>query len=309
VCIPGTPGRSEDPAVRDGVEAVIPGTDEAVLREWVAGGGPAAARRASIVLLSAQGLSTVEVAAEVGCAKQTVVTWRERYRVGGLAALGDAPRSGRPVTVDEGALLLRTLGGPPARQARWSTRTLAAELGVSNGTVAGVWRSWGIRPTDGGLRFTTRPPLDLRAGAVCALVVTGSLRALAVRPAEPSAGRDRPGAAPPDLVGRLERTCTRATGRGAAPAVDLAVAAARGGVLVVDDGCTADLPAGLRVHVTPVGRWARAVHLVVALLDGGAPAPVATDLADALDRHLDGAGDSFAWVRPGQPNRISCKKS
>src|SRR4051812_16909886 len=51
--------------------------------------------RARIVLaLSEHGVR--ETARRVGCAKSTVVKWRDRYRVEGLAGLRDRPRSGAP---------------------------------------------------------------------------------------------------------------------------------------------------------------------------------------------------------------------
>jgi transposase len=33
--------------------------------------------------------------------RPTVIAWRERYEAGGIAALGDAARSGRPAEIDE----------------------------------------------------------------------------------------------------------------------------------------------------------------------------------------------------------------
>jgi hypothetical protein len=40
--------------------------------------------------------STVQVANEFGCSRNTVILWRTRYLEHGLAGLRDAPRSGRP---------------------------------------------------------------------------------------------------------------------------------------------------------------------------------------------------------------------
>jgi transposase len=40
--------------------------------------------------------SNLEIAAELGCDRHTVGTWRIRYLEQGLAGLQDAPRSGRP---------------------------------------------------------------------------------------------------------------------------------------------------------------------------------------------------------------------
>ena len=55
-------------------------------------------RRARIVLLVADGLPLDRVAREVGVRPNVVRTWADRYRAGGLAALQDRPRSGRPQT-------------------------------------------------------------------------------------------------------------------------------------------------------------------------------------------------------------------
>ena len=55
-------------------------------------------RRARIVLLVADGLPLDQVAREVGVRPHVVRTWADRYRAGGLAALQDRPRPGRPRT-------------------------------------------------------------------------------------------------------------------------------------------------------------------------------------------------------------------
>lgn len=55
-------------------------------------------RRARIVLLAADGVPLDRIAREVGADRTLVRTWIDRYRAGGLAALQDRPRSGRPRT-------------------------------------------------------------------------------------------------------------------------------------------------------------------------------------------------------------------
>jgi transposase len=55
-------------------------------------------RRARIVLLVADGLPLDQIAREVGVRPNVVRTWADRYREGGLAALPDRPRPGRPRT-------------------------------------------------------------------------------------------------------------------------------------------------------------------------------------------------------------------
>jgi transposase len=55
-------------------------------------------RRAQMVVLAADGMPLDRIAREVGVDRTIVRTWIDRYRAGGLAALQDRPRSGRPRT-------------------------------------------------------------------------------------------------------------------------------------------------------------------------------------------------------------------
>jgi predicted signal transduction protein with EAL and GGDEF domain len=56
------------------------------------------ARRARIVLLAAAGGPLDRIARQLAVDRNVVRRWVDRYRVGGLAALQDRPRSGRPRT-------------------------------------------------------------------------------------------------------------------------------------------------------------------------------------------------------------------
>ncbi|MGH3698307.1 MAG: helix-turn-helix domain-containing protein [Pseudonocardiaceae bacterium] len=112
---------------------------------------PSLAQRARIVLMSAEGLTNTEIARRVGSTRPTVIHWRSRYATGGINALTDLPRSGRPAVVDELAVVATTLadgGRPPAHLgvSHWSSRLLAQHLGISFGTVSRIWRKWGIQP-------------------------------------------------------------------------------------------------------------------------------------------------------------------
>jgi hypothetical protein len=52
--------------------------------------------RAKIVLLAAEGLSDVEIAARLDCTDRMVAKWRRRFAAEGLAGLDERPRPGRP---------------------------------------------------------------------------------------------------------------------------------------------------------------------------------------------------------------------
>ena len=52
--------------------------------------------RAKIVLLAAEGMANVEIAARLDTSPQVVHRWRKRFGERRLKGLEDAPRSGRP---------------------------------------------------------------------------------------------------------------------------------------------------------------------------------------------------------------------
>jgi transposase len=148
--------------------------DRTILVSWARSPSiPAgAALRARIVLASAQGQGTSQVAARLAVSRPTVIAWRERYRAGGIAALADAPRSGRPTTVDQAEILARTLEPPPAALGitHWSSRLLAAELGVGDATIARCWRRFGLQPwRRESFKFSTDPALEAKVRDVVGL--------------------------------------------------------------------------------------------------------------------------------------------
>ena len=67
------------------------------------------AQRARIVLLAAEGLPNAEIARRVGVTRPTVIQWRNRYQAGGVGALGDLERSGRPPVIDDADVVVATL--------------------------------------------------------------------------------------------------------------------------------------------------------------------------------------------------------
>jgi transposase len=126
------------------------------------------AQRARIVLLAADGLPNAEIARLTGTSRPTVVGWRARYDEGGVAALEDQPRSGRPPEIDEIEVVVATLadeGRPPEHLGvtHWSARLLAAELGISFASVARIWRKWNLQPWRiETFKFSTDPELDAK---------------------------------------------------------------------------------------------------------------------------------------------------
>jgi transposase len=105
------------------------------------------ARRAQIVLSAADGLDNHTIAAQVGVGRVQVGRWRTRYIEGGLAAIQqDLPRGGRPVKADAAQIVRLTTQTLPPNATQWSTRSMAAQVGVSDTTVLRVWRQHGLKP-------------------------------------------------------------------------------------------------------------------------------------------------------------------
>jgi transcriptional regulator with XRE-family HTH domain/transposase len=139
--------------------------------------------RARIVLLAAQGLANAEIARRLGVSGPTVLIWRNRYQAGGIQALSDLPRSGRPATHDELAVLAATLTAPPERLGvtHWSARLLGAELGVSFATVARIWRKWNVQPwRTETFKFSTDPELEAKIRDVVGLYLNPPEKAVVV---------------------------------------------------------------------------------------------------------------------------------
>jgi transposase len=128
--------------------------------------------RARIVLAVADGAGTTGTADLVGVSRPTVIKWRDRFAEHGMAGLDDEPRSGRPKTIDDAAILAATLDPPPERLGvtHWSTRLLASQLGVGDATVARAWRKYCIKPwRRETFKFSTDPELEAKVRDVVGL--------------------------------------------------------------------------------------------------------------------------------------------
>ena len=105
------------------------------------------ARRAGIVLLAADGLDNHQINEILGVGRVQVGRWRERYADGGFKAIEqDLPRGGRKAKIDPAEIVRLTTQTTPAGATQWSTRTLAAVVGVSDTTIQRVWTAHGLKP-------------------------------------------------------------------------------------------------------------------------------------------------------------------
>jgi transposase len=108
------------------------------------------AQRARMMLLAAEGLSNVEIAEQTGAGRVAVGRWRKRFAERRLAGIEkDLPRGGRtPHTRIRWAHLIvdTTLHTVPENATHWSTRTMAAYMGISRSMVQRVWKAERLKP-------------------------------------------------------------------------------------------------------------------------------------------------------------------
>jgi transposase len=116
-------------------------------RRWTT--AQALAQRSRIVLLVADGLRTGEIATRLDVHRNTVAKWRRRFAAERLDGLVDEPRPGQPRTISDAKVdevITRTLESTPKDATHWSTRSMAAEVGLTQSAVHRIWRAFGLQP-------------------------------------------------------------------------------------------------------------------------------------------------------------------
>lgn len=109
----------------------------------------ALALRARIVLASAAGTTNTMIAREARVKKQTVGKWRARFLAKRLDGLLDEPRPGAPrkiMDADVERVVTLTLESAPRDATHWSTRSMAAQVGLSQTAISRIWRAFSLQP-------------------------------------------------------------------------------------------------------------------------------------------------------------------
>ena len=82
-------------------------------------------------------------------ANATVGKWRRRFVEKRLAGLLDEPRVGAPRQIGDDQIeevVVKTLESTPRGATHWSTRSMAADSGLSRPTINRIWRAFGLQP-------------------------------------------------------------------------------------------------------------------------------------------------------------------
>ena len=125
------------PGDRDRLEAIVGSRNTPQKHVW----------RARIVLLSADGMGTMEIQRRTGKGKPTIWRWQRRFMdVGVDGLLRDATRPGRkpplaPSTIER--IVEMTLAAPPGEATHWTGRTMAKAAAVSYRSVQRIWAAHG----------------------------------------------------------------------------------------------------------------------------------------------------------------------
>src|ERR1700687_1412382 len=109
----------------------------------------ALALRARMVLAAADGLTNGEIAERLGVSRPTVTKWRRRFAESRVDGLLDEPRPGRPRTITDEqveAVVVKTLESTPTNATHWSTRSMAAEMRMSQNAIVRIWQAFGLQP-------------------------------------------------------------------------------------------------------------------------------------------------------------------
>lgn len=103
------------------------------------------ARRARVILLSADGMSGIAIAARLGLSNGQVSRIRARFLAEGIDGLCERRRGGRhDHAVPDGLVqhvLALAASAPPGGRRRWSTRLIAAQVGLTSATVSKILRT------------------------------------------------------------------------------------------------------------------------------------------------------------------------
>jgi transposase len=106
--------------------------------------------RARIVLLAANGLQAIRIAAAVGKSLLTVRRWRRRYvakGVGGLLKDATRPPRRKPLTAEKIKQVVdMTLHQKPANATHWSLSGMAAGVSLSRSSIQRIWSKHGLKP-------------------------------------------------------------------------------------------------------------------------------------------------------------------
>ena len=108
------------------------------------------AKRARIVLMTADGHGVVAIMREVGISKTTVWRWQDYFAEAGVDGLikgRSKPPGRKPLSAAMKLKVVeKTVKERPANATHWSVRSMAEEIGISHTSVQRIWAEHGLKP-------------------------------------------------------------------------------------------------------------------------------------------------------------------
>jgi transposase len=140
--------------------------------------------RARMICKLLDGESVSKVASDLKVRPNTIIDWRNRFAIQGIAGLYDRPRSGKPPKYDEEfrAQVLKTLEQPPPPgQSCWDGPAVARHLGASDDAVWRVLRKQNIcLARQRGWCVSTDPEFAPKAADIVGLYLAPPEKALVI---------------------------------------------------------------------------------------------------------------------------------
>ena len=106
--------------------------------------------RAEIVLLTADGIGTVEIMRRTGKSKTCVWRWQERFAQEGVdGLLRDKTRPSRVKPLRQEVIdkvVALTAIEPPHEATHWTAAAMAEAVGISLSSVQRIWKAHGLQP-------------------------------------------------------------------------------------------------------------------------------------------------------------------
>lgn len=133
-------------------EFTLSGKDRAELKRIVGDGNAAQkiVKRASIVLMTADGAGVMSIMRAVGVSKTTVWRWQDYFVEAGVAGLvkgRSKPPGKKPISEAlKREIIEKTVKERPAHATHWSVRMMGKEMGVSHTSVQRIWNEHGLKP-------------------------------------------------------------------------------------------------------------------------------------------------------------------
>jgi transposase len=158
-------------------------SEEAELRRRVRAhtGSKRDSLRASIVLLRSEGVKQAEVARALNVSVACVNKWSQRFERDGMDGLKDKPGRGRKpsIALEVVSRVITEAGKVPKPRTRWTTRTMAKAVSISQSSVHRIWRANDLKPhIVEGFKLSNDPHFEEKFWDVIGLYLNPPERAL-----------------------------------------------------------------------------------------------------------------------------------